>query len=617
MSSGLSPARAALCAAAQLLAVASSFGCTVTALQERERSIAVNECESDADCGGGSCSNDTCVSTQGELSELLFELTPTASGKAFAGAAFFKAVAGLAPEGGVVDLFPNAVAISGTVTHAPRASCTPTFLVDGTPELASNGTIPAAVTFTPALRAFGLSLPSPSGSTRRNQRREYEFGLNLPAGAYDVLIQPAPLVAEPMPPEGCRFPPQLIRGLCVEGGRPHLLLSMPVPSRVELSIIDRDQRLNDWVVDIVDKLTGKPISTPVLLALPSTSGGVSEYSVALDYLPALEYRECKQVEADTSNDLVRLAPPAGVVAPTFLFGRSALALFSPDEGRIDQLPALSEPVIVEGRVFSGPSQNPQRATITFVADALLGVPTGVLASFVRTVETAADGSFEVELLPGTYRVQAAPVAGAALRVAASSSWEIAPTPAIQGGRAIDLVPAIVLAGNAFAPTGEGARGANVVAEASASEVPNDVLTNALRGVRLAPRASSAVITDSAGSFALSADAGVFDFFVRPPDGSGFAWLVMPRLSLSDALDARWLPELWLPLPVLYKVDAGESAAVAAQLTGARVRAFAPVDAQGRPTSYAAATAFLPVAEARLDQNARATLAVPASLQPAP
>ena len=47
---------------------------------------------------------------------------------------------------------------------------------------------------------------------------------------------------------------------------------------------------------------------------------------------------------------------------------------------------------------------PALASVTLRATALDFLEPGTLASYERTVETGEDGRFQVELLPGTYRV---------------------------------------------------------------------------------------------------------------------------------------------------------------------------------------------------------------------
>lgn len=606
-----------------------SVGCSVTALEERAPPIAVNRCESDDDCGAGHCSAGLCVASRGELSTLLFELTPTANGGELSGVSFFHSLTDLPLAGGVVDLPLDAVTIKGSILAEPRPHCSPTFQGNRPLPIARDSSVPARVTFTPALRTRGLPLSARAATLETHgpeidgRPSRYGFHLVVPAGAYDVDVEPYPVASDAAPaplPAGCAFPPQLIRGLCVEN-EAELVLPLAVPTRLRLSVSDREQRLDNWVADIVDSVTGKPISTRVALSLPSTSGGISEYSVDLDFLPVIEYRDCEQQQS-SAEEFVRLSPPPDVLAPTVLFRRTALGLFTSGVARIDRMPELSKPVVVEGHVFSGPDRTPTGATLVFIARSLSGVPEGVFASFTRTVVTNAEGRFEVTLLPGTYDVHAAPGDGQGgaerFRTTKQAVWEVAPTPAVQAGRAVELASAIRIVGAAAVPGGrEGARGASVVAEASAFTLGRDVLARSLDEVRLEPRATTATITDTAGNFVLSADEGTFDFSVRPPEGSGLPWLVAPKLELAGDTEVRQLPPLELPWPVALKLRTSiDGDALDPALLGARLRAFAPVDADGVPISDSnVAHALVPVAEGRVDMKGSATLLVPASLHP--
>lgn len=612
------------------------LGCSVTALEERERSIAINACDEDAQCGAGRCSNGACVASDGQLSTLLFELTPTATGNALAGVSFFKLEPELAFDGGRASVsldFAAALPLTGSVVAELRPeTCASRFLRPGSTgaslPVAEDDSIPARVSFTPAVGGVGLTVSSrtaeaqPRGNGDPETPRSYGFASSLPAGRYDLQIEPyAPV--EPVS-AGCKYPPQLIRGLCIEGGANLALsLPLPLPTELKLSITHRDSQplANGWMVDMVDSVSGKLISTRVPLSLPSTAGGVAAYSVVLDYLPVIEHEDCERVPKPTSSELVRLSPPPGEVAPTLLFERSALELFSPGAGRIEELPRVPSAVTVEGHVLSAQAKQPEAATLTFVGRSLQGIPAGVLASFVRTVETRDEGEFEVALLPGTYDVHVSPKAGEGtpLRTSREMSWEIAATPLRQAGRAIELADAITLEGFASVPVGGGggARGANVIVEPS--HVPSSessVLSRALDGVQLGPRSATTVISGAEGAFRLLTDSGKFHLSVRPPEGSGFAWLVMPNLELEDETTSLELPELELPLPVVVHVNASVNEESAGAIAGARVRAFAVIDEAGAPTADLSKATLLPVAEGRINDGSL-DLMVPAFLHTTP
>lgn len=612
---------------AALAAVTAAFaGCSVSALAERESAIAENECTTDSECAGGACSGGQCLARLGELSTLLFELTPTSVGADVIDTPFLQ-FSGIPARSGEVELDLDLVPVVGSIHPAGREACAPVFLGSNMDQLlpALDHTIPSRVTFTPSLRALGLVLPgrasvaAPVMSAKGARAESYDFALSLPAGPYDILVEPYPLLPREGTDSGCAYPPQLIRGLCITGSA-DLELPLPKARTLALTVIDREQSFSGWVADIIDRATSRLISTRAPLTLPSDSGGVSEYSVSIEYLPVLEY-DCEKRSA-VGVELVRLSPPEGVIAPTVLFERIGLELFAPGKGRIEKLPVLSKPVVVEGHVFAGAERAGTATTLTFVARSLLGAPDGTITVFSRKVASTEEGRFEVELLPGTYDVQASPkesrIRDGQLRATTLATWEVAPEPVRQAGRAIELLSPIVVRGSAIIPSGSraGARGSDVVADGLPLHLEDDVLRLAYDGIPSVPRATNGVITNERGNFTLFADPGSYGLSVRPPEGSGFAWLVLPRMELEADAAERQLARLELPLPIALSIHTSiDGSARPQQLAGARVRAFAPLDENGLPSSEQDAHSVVPIAEGRLDGNASVRLMVPASLKP--
>lgn len=607
-----------------------SQACTVTALAERESSIAVNTCDSTDECSGGRCRGGICVAPGTELSTLLFELTPATNAGAIAGSSFL-AVAPNVGEG-VIELELSQARVVGSLTPE-RGGCALGFrgIQPGqTLAVGADGTIPTRVTFTPSIRSrlpafagqvIGAETVESANSVVPAMPISHQFAADLPSGTYDLHAEPFELSTEAPRESSCRFPPQLIRGLCIEaeaGGRTELKLALPVPAQLELVVTAQEQQLSGWVADVIDSTTGRRISLPVPLSLPSTDQGVSAYRINLDYQPVVEHLNCRQQPRGSASEIVRLSPPGDKVAPVLLFDREALELFSRGRALIDGVPVLPSPVTVEGHVFSRPGGSPEAATLTLVARKLSGLPAGVLAALTRRVQSRSDGQFEVQVLPGSYEVHIEPQGPRAADepplAATRVSWEIAEHPPRQGGRAVELGKALTVLGSAVlpGPGRVGARGASVIADASAKPPVDDVLVRALSGVFLVPRATTAVISDPNGSFGIHSDFGIFDFSIRPPEGSGLAWLVMANLDLSAPEETRQLSRLALPLPVVVPIAAWDPSSKT-PIEGARVRAFAAVDELGGPTLPGSESSFVLVAEGRLDAAGRVGLMVPASL----
>jgi hypothetical protein len=143
-------------------------------------------------------------------------------------------------------------------------------------------------------------------------------------------------------------------------------------------------------------------------------------------------------------ELVRLSPPQAVVAPTIYVERSVVDLFQDGKGLIDQLTELPEPVRFSGRIATLGAPSPVPSTVTLVATSLASTSVGTVAAFSRTMETLEDGTFELDLLPGTYRLSAEPLDGELARTEAELTVsDLAET---QIGKTIEVAPRLFLSG---------------------------------------------------------------------------------------------------------------------------------------------------------------------------
>jgi hypothetical protein len=202
-------------------------------------------------------------------------------------------------------------------------------------------------------------------------------------------------------------------------------------------------------------------------------------------------------------------------------------------------------------------------------------------------ETDADGRFQINLLPGVYKAVAAPLATPNERpfATATTQFTVLSSSPVQAGATLSVQPSFSVQGNVLTPRREGARGALVSAEVSPARVTSTVFDRAIGEVPTLPRSASDIIEDTSGAFQFFAEPGVYDFSVRPPANSGFAWLVIPGLepavnaAANNSLDLD-LSELHLPPPLPLELHVAWPARPdsAELLTGASVRAYALIDA---------------------------------------
>lgn len=627
------PVTASARLAALVWLVGSVPACTITSLAEGERQIIVNECKpGDACPGAGECRAGMCVLRSGKITRLLFEIRPTTTAMELGGEPFLQLGD---VEGGSTDLVIDEISLVGSNPGKVAADC---LFVDPrtNQELrtASNGSIPSLFTFTPYEQTWGLSpqvrrvyVDGASGTPPASVQA-FDVRAQMPAGKYDIYIEPFPLHRSSAELTSCWAPPQLIRGTEIDDGpsRSAGVTELRPPPRTpsELQLEVRwpatEPSLEGWTVEMLDSLTGSVLSSGGQLSTPSVPAttGLRSYRVRLYYFPVLNADE--SLAAAPGTELVRLTPPPGVVAPIVLIERSALELLSKGSGVIDQLAQLPQAVTFNARVGDGLVGVP--AMVSFTATRISGIPKGTLASFVvPPLRTRADGQFSVPLLPGSYSVQVVPTGATGALASLVTELDVAPSPSTQSGRMIQLPPAFELTGRVVGPGSDGARGALVSAEVSPSSNALTVLDRALGAVDREARLATGSVDTDVGNFVLNTDPGLFNLMVRPPDGSNLPWLSLPRLEVpAGGPRSQALGRLQLGLPVRLQTNVrlADRPNPEGLLAGATVRAYALLDAEGKLAVEPSKTrSILPVAEGRLAENGRVVLLIPAEVNPAP
>jgi hypothetical protein len=550
---------------------------------------------------------------------VLVEVIAPADARTIAGVRFLRRIDDLQPSGGVQHLTLDRVAHVSGYVHALKHP-------DQTCAFPANSA-PARVTFAPTepilglpagvyttLTQFGTLVGDSAGETQG-----HGFELSLPPGEYDLYVQDA---TEERVEQGhataaaqgeCRVVPKLIRKVRIEAGKVIMRVPLTAPARLDVTVqlpVPGAQELSGWSIDMLDPSSGKVISTKAVLSQPSDG----RYKCTLYYSAAEG-----EVEG---HELLRLTPPADQNAPMVVLERGALELFTRGEALIDQIGVMPSPVSIQGQVERQGSPDPISASLSLIASEIDQLQPGTLASFRRTLETDPQGRFEVQLLPGKYKVQATPSAASGA-AATQTPLDVAVTPSFQAGKVIEVKDLARLEGRVNAPTGRPVLGAAIHAIATPSTSLVGLLDAALGAQPFVPRASACSgrsqscvpLTEADGHFSIEADPGMFDMSVRTPDDAGFAWLVRPQVRISE----QWhdLGSITLPLPVVYRgtVTAAETGLV----PGALIRAYVYVDSSGNVLNFNTTTdmhlkSVLQVAETRARDDGTFELRLPARLQ---
>jgi hypothetical protein len=579
-------------------------------------------CRTDAECGEGDCQQELgiCTSREGQLTTLLFEVTPQASEPVYGGARFLK-IMHIGEDAEVsspleLNVRPRVPVRGQVIAPLDQPACLSS----------ARSTLPVSLTFTPRQRLLGLSLPSYELVTRFIDRpiAEYEFTGALPPGRYDVYVQPITSALN----EDCRAIPQLFRDQIIEemSGR-DLRLQQPTPASLRLRITWRPD-LEGWLLDMVHPVTGEIISNRVRLSAANVNTE-DQLETTLSYS-----RGEDDFGGQAGQELVRLTPPPGVFAATVFFIRSGLELFAGEEGEIGDVSFFGSPVEFRAWVWKKDARDiPVPGTVSFSALDLDDVPEGVPgSSFEGSADVDARGQVNAHLLPGRYRVRVTPPAVGSANLGSSAGFESEITVwprtedgALQSGQVIPVPPARRIAGRVVA-AGSNLPIPGLEVRASASNAARDacvegreneqnggcdreyapVLLKARAQDPFVPRTRNA-FSEADGEFELNGlDCGRcedgasarFDVTVRPDVEAGLPWSILKSID-PDSLRGTESLELRMPMPVVrpMRVTYGDPLPLPAGsvvdptverrrsgLGGARVRVFALLDDQSAPVA---------------------------------
>ncbi len=584
-------------------------GCALNSLESFSEDSARNQCTPDTvveDCGeGAACNGGVCVAPQGDIDTVLFAITPPASGGPIAGVRFLKTVAGLRePSNSLLLGLEQPAHVTGWIDGALPDGCEPQ----------------VQATFTPSDELLGL--PATDYLTKSVSKCAgvacAGFDVSLPAGDYDIYVYPA--ANDPTASVPPCWPPMLLRRTAIESGDVAFAIPAPVAQKLTVDVVwppvdplnksSPPESLVGWSIDLLDRLSGHPVSRPVVLKDEGTAGDNGLYAADPGHYKAqVDYTQVVETDYTSGEEVVRLRPPPELeTAPTLHWLREGLEVGSiQGETKVkpDPLPA---PITVAGWVES-PSKAHEQASLSFTAKAIDGI-VGSFARHTVSVDTLADGSFAVQLLPGSYRVEAVPQSGVGLG-AKHEEWTLG-AEGYQAGRVVQLEDSATLSGvvSAGTPAGSPIGGAAVLAAATPSSVDVDPVARLTGNVPFLPRAENGATGDD-GSFEIGTDPGEFDVSVQPPEGSGFPWLVRPNVTV--AVPGVGLGPLAVSLPILHrgKVELSHAGIV----SGALIRAYVFVDASGPVADPKAAQSVVGVAETRAGDDGSFTLLLPSKLSP--
>jgi len=532
-----------------------------------------NRCDRDDQCGDiGKCINQKCVSTSADLPNLLIQID-VPDGASYG-------------EGTTQVVYPSndRVPLSGQLSNgyflpydlhtSALTEVTARMILEPVPTACatavseSDGTFPIQLQLHPTVQPdqlvlAGIPLPTYAVSSDIHEDSN-QVVLNVPTGLYDIYITPSislnPDETEDDPLQDCKVPPVFLPGQDIEQGQFVVELSATAPTTI-IAKID-GYELTGWSMQFVDNSGGRVISTSAEQDPAASEPG----TFRIEHWPQV-------LESDNIDPVLRLSPPTTEDnhLPTLLAKINPLLLGEdPMTGDIllsslDLSPlAAIEPITVTGNVAAEDTSEAIPSKLVFQSLDLLdgdGVET-----FRSNVETQADGTFSIPLLPGKYAVIASPNGAQGYAMTRS---EIELSTQDEGGKTLFVKLKRNLLGAAVTPLAGDAFDVQVLLAPALR--PKGSFISSLLDSSAQPAATS-TFTNQTGTFDLSVDPGEFDVTLQPDPSSQLPWAVVARLAISD-IDNSPIPELSIALsnPVILsgKVRSPNDAPI----PGAHIRAF--------------------------------------------
>jgi hypothetical protein len=566
--------------------------CSLKSFEQAPAASVANQCAADTDCAAGErCAGGACYAAVGKIDDAVFEIVPDVSSP-LGGLSFLSSQSGLAHGDGARNITLTAPKLFRIQV---RALASDLDLLNPSSACAYVGvggwaSIHALVEFDRTGQIAGIpiaGMPAVS-ETYETQRTATGAGAwatdaSLVEGSYDIYVQPRDVAG--CPPVAPYLWRNVSVGPNVDVSTAPATLDLPAASALKGTVTRPSGSLVGWSVDLVEPITGRIISTSTTLGETSPEKSQTNFELTYHLVSAVAVPPSTPATvsaANTTSPLIRIAPSKDIVGPTVFWDLAAADLNGDGVVSLDMsgVPTPDAARLVRGRV-QGTSSNTEvgvPATVVLLSTALDGT-TGLTASWGRSIHTDSDGYFFLEVFSGDYRVIAVPDAS----LDPSASWAITetrwsvhfdPTVSALSPQTIDVNRQTTVTGRAtVAKTGEPAIGATLEAVPSSPNTSTGVLSAALAEIQVTAQSQTvSVATD--GSFSMLLDPGDFDLFLRPPDGSGFAWWVQPSVHVDASAPLDLSPTLGSPIAVegTLRGTLGDSTTVF--MANAVVRAYA-------------------------------------------
>jgi hypothetical protein len=586
--------------------------CGSAVTEDKESSNGVsNECSIEQDCVEGRCVDGTCVAVSSVLGTVALEvIAPAAiSSGEYQQMRYVQLVS--VSNAGNYDVALDYVAELTVKSRPPKDTCS----YSG---LDLKGFLPISVEIMQDPRVNGIAAMSYVAASNLSEG-DNRATVQLPPGLASIYIEPSvdsETVGDPI--DDCTLVPLLALGQNISSGNGLFDQQMLVAKRLSIDVsvpLDGNGKspLEDFVVDLVDPLLGRRLSTKVTLSQPVISEDIAKYAIEIAYQPVIGEGTSELL----GRELFRITPPKSVVAPTYYVARYAVDLFGSNRLEVNHITNVPKEVTVKGQVETAEGSIPLASQVTAVLRNTSDFTTGAIAQFRTSTTSDEQGKFQLSLVAGEYDVVVTPK-NDTLYASVNAQWTVASEPSVQAGKLVELSPTVKLSGRILGTTEKtGDWSANVLAIPS-TVGPRYTFTDALvtGGTDIGRRSATGLVAVD-GAFELSLDPGKYDVSLRPDEGNGYPWAVMPNTVVSVGGGGLGTIQISAPITFTGSVtvpgtsDSGDRIV----LPGALIRVHALFDKNGRLVSdLGTATSAVQIGETRATTSGHYDLLLPASLE---
>lgn len=531
------------CAALLALGVALA-GCS---FDMETSGLVENRCAVDADCPGATCDvkRGMCVSGSPAALRVSLELIP--GGYTDSTLTNWRTAAFDVTEALVRDArLPATVEVRGTVVRAgasPAIPATVTFTRRGLPPGAQD-------------RIAATTLPE-TATDAGGRPLDFHFSVWLAAGhTYDVLVEPDSTMSSTLPPLRTSITLDPVPD-DAQVPFPSIPLDIVYPESLEtvtMTVLMVDELgeptalVDGLQVHAIESATGRVVSS--LGAVVVDREGFGSFSIHLS--PGARDYTLRFLGPTGSTTLPSLTVTPTLVADGLVqLPRPASVRY---EGLVEQLGSDGQRTVGE-------------AVLTFRSEEIVDEATGVAMVFRTSVQTTADGRFEVVLAEGAYEVVVRPATGSEAGILSERVVISRPTSgdAVRG-QLFTLPPRARIEGFLTALGMKPVSGATVQALALGRAIDAAEISRAAPHNR-----STDTVTNAEGRFTIGLDVGAYDLLIKSPSESGFGWTVRPDLVVG-ATDRTLTQDFVLeaPIPLQGRVRTHDRTPI----PGAEVKAYA-------------------------------------------